>query len=348
MSVARPGRASAWWRSARPSCRARSAIRLDADAFAFAIGDHDARSASLVGLIPATAGVARRPAAADCNGLAPGRRAAPADAARARRRRSRARAGAAGERRIAVAQPAAAASRSIPVSMRRSWSRCRSRRPASDSTTDASSRRFFDEALDAVRRVQASTRPPSRASCHSAATSTVYGVQFESRPNATSRRRPARVPLRGDARVLRDDADSAPSRPAARRARPCRSAGGRRHQRVHSRSGGSPAAIPSASGSTSGATDRPWYTVVGVVGDVKQTSLALSQPPTPSYVTTDAVGLRGQARMSLVVRARGDAAALCATISGRRSGRSTRISRSSASRRWTSWSPRPQPSGGSR
>ena len=35
-----------------------------------------------------------------------------------------------------------------------------------------------------------------------------------------------------------------------------------------------------------GSPDQPWYTVVGVVGDVKQTSLAASQPDAV-YVTTD-------------------------------------------------------------
>ncbi len=56
----------------------------------------------------------------------------------------------------------------------------------------------------------------------------------------------------------------------------------------------------------------PWYTVVGIVGDVKQTSLAEDQPdavyitPAQSWFADDA--------MSLVVRARGDAAALAPTV----------------------------------
>jgi putative ABC transport system permease protein len=61
-----------------------------------------------------------------------------------------------------------------------------------------------------------------------------------------------------------------------------------------------------------GPMNRPWYTVVGVVGDVKQSSLADAQAeavymtPAQSWFADDA--------MSLVVRARGDAAALLPAI----------------------------------
>ena len=61
-----------------------------------------------------------------------------------------------------------------------------------------------------------------------------------------------------------------------------------------------------------GPTDRPWYTVVGIVGDVKQLSLAASQSdavylaPTQSWFA--------DRTLSLVVRARGDAAALAPAI----------------------------------
>jgi putative ABC transport system permease protein len=61
-----------------------------------------------------------------------------------------------------------------------------------------------------------------------------------------------------------------------------------------------------------GPTDRPWFTIVGVVGDVKQVSLAKSQPeavyvPTTQWWFVDSA-------MSLVVRTRGDAAALAPTV----------------------------------
>ncbi len=61
-----------------------------------------------------------------------------------------------------------------------------------------------------------------------------------------------------------------------------------------------------------GPTDRPWFTIVGVVGDVKQASLAASEAdavymtPEQWYFTDDT--------MSLVVRARGEAAALAPAL----------------------------------
>ena len=57
-----------------------------------------------------------------------------------------------------------------------------------------------------------------------------------------------------------------------------------------------------------GATDRPWYTVVGIVGDVRQTSLAVSQGAAV-YLTNEQWSYADRARW-LVVRAKGDAAAL--------------------------------------
>ncbi len=61
-----------------------------------------------------------------------------------------------------------------------------------------------------------------------------------------------------------------------------------------------------------GPLNRPWYTIVGVVGDVKQASLAASEPdavyitPTQSWFADEA--------MSLVVRSRGDMASLIPEI----------------------------------
>jgi putative ABC transport system permease protein len=57
-----------------------------------------------------------------------------------------------------------------------------------------------------------------------------------------------------------------------------------------------------------GPTDRPWYTVVGVVGDVKQTSLAVDRPDAV-YIPTTQTWFADDV-LSLVVRTRGDAAAL--------------------------------------
>lgn len=61
-----------------------------------------------------------------------------------------------------------------------------------------------------------------------------------------------------------------------------------------------------------GRTDLPWYTIVGVVGDVKQASLAVTEsyavyvPAAQWYFADNA--------MSLVVRAKGDAAALAPAV----------------------------------
>jgi putative ABC transport system permease protein len=56
-----------------------------------------------------------------------------------------------------------------------------------------------------------------------------------------------------------------------------------------------------------GPTDRPWYTVVGIVRDVRQTSLALNEPDAV-YLPTSQSWFADDT-LSLVVRTRGDAAA---------------------------------------
>jgi putative ABC transport system permease protein len=61
-----------------------------------------------------------------------------------------------------------------------------------------------------------------------------------------------------------------------------------------------------------GPIDRPWYTVVGVVGDVRQASLAESDPDAV-YLTASQSWFADEA-MSLVVTARSDAAALAPAI----------------------------------
>ncbi|HYL77693.1 MAG TPA: ABC transporter permease [Bryobacteraceae bacterium] len=61
-----------------------------------------------------------------------------------------------------------------------------------------------------------------------------------------------------------------------------------------------------------GPMNRPWYTVVGVVSDVKQTSLAEIQPN--AVYMTPAQSWFADEAMSLVARVRGDAAALAPAI----------------------------------
>jgi len=61
-----------------------------------------------------------------------------------------------------------------------------------------------------------------------------------------------------------------------------------------------------------GRADRPWGTIVGVVGDVKQTSLGLTD--TDAFYTATAQFSWVDRAQSLVIRARGDAAALTPAI----------------------------------
>ncbi|HSL53827.1 MAG TPA: FtsX-like permease family protein [Pyrinomonadaceae bacterium] len=62
-----------------------------------------------------------------------------------------------------------------------------------------------------------------------------------------------------------------------------------------------------------GANDGPWSTIVGVVGDVKQTSLTASQT-NAVYMTTAQWRLFADRALWLVVRARGDSAELAPAI----------------------------------
>jgi len=62
-----------------------------------------------------------------------------------------------------------------------------------------------------------------------------------------------------------------------------------------------------------GASDGPWCSIVGVVGDVRQTSLAVSQT-NAVYITTDQWRLFADRALWLVVRARSDAAELAPAI----------------------------------
>jgi putative ABC transport system permease protein len=61
-----------------------------------------------------------------------------------------------------------------------------------------------------------------------------------------------------------------------------------------------------------GRADRPWGTIVGVVGDVKQASLALSE--SDAFYTATSQWSWVDSVQSLVIRARGDAAALTPAI----------------------------------
>jgi putative ABC transport system permease protein len=61
-----------------------------------------------------------------------------------------------------------------------------------------------------------------------------------------------------------------------------------------------------------GPWDRPWYVVVGVVGDVKQTSLAIDEPDA-AYLSTEQTWFADDT-LSFVVRTRGDAETLVPAV----------------------------------
>jgi putative ABC transport system permease protein len=178
---------------------------------------------------------------------------------------------------------------------------------------DSVRHQFFEQALEAVRQVPGVAAAGFTSQLPLSGDWAVYGVRFEANPTQTPESDEDRgafryavspgyiealgIPIRSGRSLSARDAAGAPpvaliNEAFARRRFPAHDALGQRLQ----------------VGDNSG----PWLTVVGIVGDVKQLSLALDQ--------TDAVYLPGaQARsldtaLSLVVRARGDAAALTAAI----------------------------------
>jgi putative ABC transport system permease protein len=176
---------------------------------------------------------------------------------------------------------------------------------------DGTCNRFFAQALEAVRNVAGVSAAAFTSQLPLTGDADIYGVQFE---NASSTKdvEPAfrygvapgyfetmGIPLRRGRLFNAQDTASVPVRPVlineslAKRKYPGQDPIGRRI-----RFGGPP--------------DRSWDIVVGVVGDVKQTSLAVSQSDAV-YVTT-AQWLWADGTQWLVVRTRGDAAALAPAV----------------------------------
>jgi len=175
---------------------------------------------------------------------------------------------------------------------------------------DGTTYRFFAQALEAVGHVPGVTAAAFTSQLPLSGDSDIYGLQFESSPNDPQQDHGAfryavtpgyfetlGIPLRSGRLLDAHDVAGAPaaaliSEAFAKRKFPGQDPIG---QRVHI-----------------GRIDLPWYTIVGVVGDVKQTSLAVSQSdavyitPTQWYAADNS--------MSLVVRARGGAAALAPAI----------------------------------
>ncbi|HKQ77974.1 MAG TPA: ABC transporter permease [Blastocatellia bacterium] len=176
---------------------------------------------------------------------------------------------------------------------------------------DDAMRRFFTEAQESVRQIPGVTAAAFTSQLPLSGDLDEYGVRFEPGPDGKPERgyssfryavspgylEAMAIPLRrGRMLDARDVAGAQPavviSESLAKRKFPDQDPIGKR---AHV-----------------GRQDIPWYTVVGVVGDVKQASLAAPQS-NAAYITA-AQWYFADNPMSLVVRARGDAAALTPAI----------------------------------
>ncbi len=177
---------------------------------------------------------------------------------------------------------------------------------------DSARTRFFTQALESVRQVPGVETAAFTSQLPLSGDFDTYGVQFQSDANENSEAglryavspsyfEAMHIPLRRG-RLLNDrDVAGAPqavllSESFAKRKFPGQDPLG---QRVRV-------------GPDIGRADRPWGTVVGVVGDVKQASLALGE--TNAYYTATSQFSWVDRAQSLVIRTRGDAAALTPTI----------------------------------
>ncbi len=178
--------------------------------------------------------------------------------------------------------------------------------------TDADRDRFFTLAAEAVRHVPGVASAAFTSQLPLSGDSFTYGVQFEGRPNDSFE--PAfwygvspeyfatmRIPLLRGRLIKESDRPGAPvavviSESLARRKFAGRDPIG---QRIRV-------------GPDIGHADRPWDVIVGVVGDVKQTSLALSEPDAVYAARSQWAWVDNV--QSLVVRANGDAASLAPAV----------------------------------
>ncbi len=178
--------------------------------------------------------------------------------------------------------------------------------------TDSARQQFFTRALDAVRQVPGVTAAAFTSQLPLSGDFDTYGVEFEAYPNDTSEAGfryavspgyfdAMHIPLRRGRVLDERDRAGAPvavliSESFAKRKFPHQDPLG---QRVRI-------------GPDIGHANAPWDVIVGVVGDVKQTSLALSEPD--AFYTTPAQWSWVDNVQSLVVRTRGDAAALAPAV----------------------------------
>ncbi len=177
---------------------------------------------------------------------------------------------------------------------------------------DGSGARFFEQALQAVRRVPGVTAAGFTSELPLSGDSETNGMEYQAYPNDTGE--PAfryavapgyfeamRIPLLRGRLLTEQDRAGTPgavliSQSLAKRMFPNGDAIG---QRVRM-------------GPDIRRSDRPWFAIVGVVGDVKQTSLALND--SDAFYTTTAQWPWFDTAQSLVVRTQGDAASLAPAI----------------------------------
>jgi putative ABC transport system permease protein len=177
---------------------------------------------------------------------------------------------------------------------------------------DADRARFFDQALEAVRHVPGVSQAAFTSQLPLSGDSDTYGMQFEAYPNQNFE--PAyryavspgyfatmHIPLLRGRLLNERDRAGAPIAVLISESLAKRKFGDRDPigQRVRI-------------GPDIGKADRPWSVIVGVVGDVKQDSLAVSDPEA-FYVSTTQWSWVDNVQ-SLVVRTSGDPALLAASI----------------------------------
>ncbi len=172
--------------------------------------------------------------------------------------------------------------------------------------------RFFEEALDAVKRVPGVSAAAFTSQLPLTGDEDIWGVHFESAPAEAAEEdhdgyryavspgyfEAMRIPLRRGRFLNAHDSKGAPlaaviNESFARRRLPGLDPIG---QRVRV-----------------GPNEGPWFTVVGVVGDVKQTSLALTRAD-GIYVTAAQWARFADSARWLIIRAQGDAASLAPAI----------------------------------
>jgi putative ABC transport system permease protein len=174
---------------------------------------------------------------------------------------------------------------------------------------DSATHRFFDKALDAVRSIPGVRKAALTSQLPLSTDLDTYGVHLESNDNPDDDHGALRyavspgyfeamgIPLRGGRLLTEGDVPGAPVAVLINESMAKRRFAGRDPigQRLHV-----------------GPNNGAWYTIVGVVGDVKQVSLAVSSADAV-YITIGQWRFADQA-LSLVVRTQGDPAALAPAI----------------------------------